>query len=655
MVEGEKDSYGKSPNYGRIGLESVDINSEKEAITNSKEAEVIECTLMRADQTGGPKDGRETWSKKVDFLLSVIGFCIDLANVWRFPYLCYKNGGGAFLIPYIIMLVVGGIPLFYMELALGQYNRTGAITLWKKLCPLFKGIGWAVVMIAFYVDFYYNVIISWAFYYFFASFTTVLPWSHCDNEFNTELCFLPTEGPEYFVPLMAYNDSMSDLPEGFGIDFNGTTQYVYINKTVSAATEYFERGVFQLHEADGVSYLGNIRWQLVLCLMAVYIICYFSLWKGIKASGKVVWFTATFPYLVLFILLIRGVTLPGARKGIAYYLIPDWGRLQSSEVWIDAATQIFFSLGPGFGVLLAFSSYNKFNNNVYRDALVTSSINCLTSFGSGFVIFSVLGYMAERQGLEVGEVATEGPGLVFIVYPEALSTMPGSTFWSLIFFAMLITLGLDSSFGGSEAILTGVSDEFPKSIKPHREIFVGCLFAFYFVIGLTMCTQGGPYVVSLLDAYVAGYSILWAVLFEAVAVSWFYGYKRFCGDIAEMLGSGPGPYWRICWPYICPIFLMFNIAFGLYGYKPLTYDDYVYPPWANAVGWMLAISSMSCIPIFAVYILITTPGTLKERLVKATKTPNQRAAREAYDRVGQINGNVADFKLDSSQCKIDHV
>ncbi|XP_070572810.1 sodium-dependent dopamine transporter-like isoform X2 [Ptychodera flava] len=636
-------------------IKKYKLKSEKEAIANSKENEANETSLVKADSTAvsGPKDGRETWSKKVDFLLSVIGFCIDLANVWRFPHLCYKNGGGAFLIPYTIMLIVGGIPLFYMELALGQFNRTGAITLWKKLCPLFKGIGWAVVMIAFYVDFYYNVIISWAFYYFFASFTSVLPWSHCGNKWNTEFCFHPTEGPEYYVPVVEFNESLSKLPDGYGVAYNETDDFVYVNKTVSAATEYFERGVFQLHETDGVDNLGSIRWELVLCLMLVYIICYFSLWKGIKASGKVVWFTATFPYLVLFILLIRGVTLPGASKGIKYYLIPTFSRLKSSEVWIDAATQIFFSLGPGFGVLLAFSSYNKFNNNVYRDALVTSTINCVTSFLSGFVIFSVLGYMANRQGLEVGEVATEGPGLVFIVYPEALSTMPGSTFWSLIFFAMLITLGLDSSFGGSEAILTGVSDEFPKTVKPHREIFVGLLFIFYFLVGLAMCTQGGPYVVTLLDTYAAGCSILFAVFFEAVAVSWFYGVNRFCGDIKEMLGSLPGPYWKVCWAFVSPVFLAFNIVFGLIDYQPLTYDNYEYPPWANALGWLMAASSMAAIPIFVVYILIITPGSMKERLVKAIRTPNQRAAREAYDRVGQINGNVADYKMEDA--KVDHV
>lgn len=114
-------------------------------------------------------------------------------------------------------------------------------------------------------------------------------------------------------------------------------------------------------------------------------------------------------------------------------------------MWVDAATQVFFSLGPGFGVLLAFASYNRFHNNVYRDALLTSAVNSATSFLAGFVIFSVLGYMAHHKQVEVKDVAAEGPGLVFIVYPEAIATFPGAPFFSLMFFLMLLTLGLDSS------------------------------------------------------------------------------------------------------------------------------------------------------------------------------------------------------------------
>uniref|UniRef100_A0A8C5Q915 Transporter n=1 Tax=Leptobrachium leishanense TaxID=445787 RepID=A0A8C5Q915_9ANUR len=145
---------------------------------------IIQLPLFEEDQE------REQWGKKIDFLLSVIGFSVDLANVWRFPYLCYKNGGGAFLIPYTLFLIIAGMPLFYMELALGQYNREGAATVWK-ICPVFKGVGYTVILIALYVGFYYNVIIAWSLYYLASSFTFELPWTTCGNEWNSPNCTDP--------------------------------------------------------------------------------------------------------------------------------------------------------------------------------------------------------------------------------------------------------------------------------------------------------------------------------------------------------------------------------------------------------------------------------------------------------------------------------
>lgn len=218
---------------------------------------------------------------------------------------------------------------------------------------------------------------------------------------------------------------------------------------------FSRRNVLEQYKSQGLEGMGNLKPSLAICVFGVFVLVYFSLWKGVKSTGKAVWFTALAPYFVLIVLLFRGISLPGAGEGIRYYLTPQWQKLMETKVWIDAASQIFFSLGPGFGTLLALSSYNKFNNNCYRDALLTSSINCLTSFLAGFVIFSVLGYMAHVQNVDIDKVGLEGPGLVFIVYPEAISLMAGSTFWSIIFFLMLITLGLDSTFGGLEAMITG--------------------------------------------------------------------------------------------------------------------------------------------------------------------------------------------------------
>uniref|UniRef100_A0A4W3J0D1 Transporter n=1 Tax=Callorhinchus milii TaxID=7868 RepID=A0A4W3J0D1_CALMI len=533
---------------------------------------------------------RENWGKKADFLFSVIGYAVDLGNVWRFPYICYQNGGGAFLIPYLLMAVFGGIPLFYMELAIGQYHRNGAISIWRKICPIFKGIGYAICIISLFVAFYYNTIMSWAVYYLYFSFTTELPWARCNNGWNTLNC------TNYFHK-------------------KNTT---WTKSSTSPAEEFFTRKVLQVHRSSGLGDLGGVSWQLALCLLFIFTVVYFSIWKGVKTSGKVVRVTATFPYVVLVILLIRGATLPGAWRGILFYIKPEWSKLLTRQVWVDAAAQVFFSLGPGFGVLLAFASYNKFNNNFYKDALVTSAINCMTSLFSGCVIFTVLGYMAEMRNEKVEDVAKDtGASLLFITYAEAIATMPGSTFFAIIFFVMLITLGLDSTFAGLEGVVTAVLDEYAELLRNRREWLVLGLVIVCYLGALSTLTYGGAYVVKLFEEYATGAAVITVVFLEAIAVSWFYGMKRFCRDIKEMLGFSPGWFWQICWVAISPIFLMFIIASFLSTPPVLKLYNYTYPYWTAVVGYCIGTSSFICVPTYMVYKIVITPGTFKQRILKS--------------------------------------
>ncbi|KAJ7405039.1 Sodium-dependent noradrenaline transporter [Willisornis vidua] len=448
------------------------------------------------------------------------------------------------------------MPLFYMELALGQYNREGAATVWK-ICPVFKGVGYAVILIALYVGFYYNVIIAWSLYYLFSSFTFELPWTNCDNSWNSPNC----TDPKLF--------NASVLGNGEQNSWNG----------------------------DSPQNPGNSTFEMAV----------------LAYVPTVVWITATLPYVVLFVLLIHGITLPGAYNGINAYLHIDFRRLKEATVWIDAATQIFYSLGAGFGVLIAFASYNKFDNNCYRDALLTSTINCVTSFISGFAIFSILGYMAHEHKVKIEDVATEGAGLVFILYPEAISTLSGSTFWAVVFFIMLLTLGIDSSMGGMEAVITGLADDF-HILKQHRKLFTFGVSFGTFLLALFCITNGGIYVLTLLDTFAAGTSILFAVLMEAIGVSWFYGVDRFSEDIQQMMGFKPGLYWRLCWKFVSPAFLLFVVIVSIINFKPLTYDDYTFPLWANRIGWGIALSSMILVPAYIIYKFMNVRGTFKEQL-----------------------------------------
>ncbi|XP_067578295.1 sodium- and chloride-dependent creatine transporter 1-like [Pseudorca crassidens] len=334
-------------------------------------------------------------------------------------------------------------------------------------------------------------------------------------------------------------------------------------------------------------------------------------------APQVVYFTATFPYVVLVVLLVRGVLLPGAVDGIIYYLKPDWSKLASPQVWIDAGTQIFFSYAIGLGALTALGSYNRFNNNCYKDAIILALINSGTSFFAGFVVFSILGFMATEQGVHISKVAESGPGLAFIAYPRAVTLMPVAPLWAALFFFMLLLLGLDSQFVGVEGFITGLLDLLPASYYFcfQREISVALCCTLCFVIDFSVVTDGGMYVFQLFDYYSAsGTTLLWQAFWECVVIAWVYGADRFMDDVACMIGYRPCPWMKWCWSFFTPLVCMGIFIFNTVYYKPLVYNNtYVYPWWGEAMGWGFALSSMLCVPLHLLGCLLRAKGTVAER------------------------------------------
>ncbi|KAK2841396.1 hypothetical protein Q7C36_012975 [Tachysurus vachellii] len=556
------------------------------------------------DEAEGKPPQREKWASKLDFLLSVAGGFVGLGNVWRFPYLCYKNGGGAFLIPYFIFLFGGGLPVFFLEVALGQFTSEGGITCWEKLCPIFTGIGYASIVIVSLLNIYYIVILAWGLYYLLQCLQRELPWARCRHSWNTPNCVEDTIRKNKTLWLSAN-----------------------ITNFTSPVTEFWERNVLSL--SSGIDEVGELKWDLALCLLAVWVICFFCIWKGVKSTGKVVYFTATFPFLMLIVLLVRGVTLPGAAEGIKFYLYPDLSRLQDPEVWIDAGTQIFFSYAICLGAMTSLGSYNKYKYNCYRDCLLLGCLNSGTSFVSGFAIFSILGFMAQEQGVAIADVAESGPGLAFIAYPKAVTMMPLPTFWAILFFIMLLLLGLDSQFVEVEGQITSLVDLYPSLLRKgyRREIFIAVICVISYLVGLTMVTNGGMYVFQLFDYYAAsGVCLLWVAFFECVAVAWVYGADNFYDAIEEMIGYRPNSWMKWSWMLITPVLCVGCFVFSLVKYKPLTYNKvYEYPDWSIGIGWCLALASMICIPMVVVVKIIQSDGSLIER-IKAVAAPVKGAS-----------------------------
>ncbi|XP_039670492.1 sodium- and chloride-dependent GABA transporter 3-like [Perca fluviatilis] len=568
----------------------------------------------REDQRSAAVRGQ--WASKTEYILVVAGNVVGLGNVWRFPYLCYKNGGGAFLVPYSLLAVVCGIPLFLLETSLGQFTQEGFITCWGKLCPLAQGIGYGCFMMKLY-DFSYILVQVWALFYLVFSCRSQLPWASCDNTWNTANC----------LGLQTFNSS------------NVTAKRT---NTTSAATEFWERRV--LGVSGGIEELGSVRWELALCLLACWVICYLSIWKGVRSSGKVAYFTATFPYVMLLVLLIRGLTLPGAWDGIYFYLYPDLNRLANLEVWLEAGSQIFFSYSLTIGTLNVLGSYNNYNNNCYKDCFWLCLLNSGTSFVAGFVVFSVLGFMAQKQGVSVDTVAESGPGLAFIAYPQATALMPFPQFWTVCFFLMLILLTVDTHFVTVECVITSVSDLFPKLLRASlkHEIFVLVICSSFFLMHLTLVTEGGIYIFQLIDYYGCTRAChYFMAVCQCLALGWIYGADRIFNIIKDMTGQRPSVFFKLCWNYIVPLLSLSSFILYLVDYQNIRINDwYVYPDWAYALGWVMTLSSVLMVPLWAAGQMCLTAGTFRQRLSILCRPANDAALQKESEKLKEEEGMV---------------
>ncbi|XP_005095896.1 sodium-dependent proline transporter isoform X2 [Aplysia californica] len=604
---------------------------------------------MTEKQNGEAERGN--WSGKLDFFLSAVGYAVGLGNVWRFPYLAYKNGGASFLFPYIIMLIIAGLPLFFIELAIGQFTSEGPITCWR-MAPAFMGIGYAMVIVSAVVSIYYNMIIAYAIYYMLVSFVSLdeeLPWKKCDQAWNTDMCRyekLPrltgdNETQQYetlyeylynktcvqnmMIPAAyddynqaaGYSKMYDEFLDGFLKKFNVSSVVItpmriteydgYTNcafKYTTPSEEYYERYV--LNQADNVNLndIGPVSLKLILTLLLAWILIFGCLMKGIKTSGKVVYFTATFPYVILIVLLIRGLTLTGFEEGVEFYVIPDWNKLTDATIWGAAATQIFYSLGIGFGGLLTMASYNKFKNNCFRDAVLVACINCGTSIFAGFAIFSLLGHMAYVTNKKVQDVATSGAGLAFIAYPDGITRLPAAPVWAFLFFFMILTLGMDSQFAMMETVISAISDIFPNFLRRKKTPFTFIVCMIGFLLGIPLCTEGGGRVLTLMNDYSGSYNLMIIALFELICLCYIYGIKKFRLDIEMMIGAKSDYfwwYWYATWAFISPAAVIFIVVVSAIQYVPSKYEGTEILDWAEGIGWLMVVAPIAAFLFVGLY------------------------------------------------------
>jgi len=450
---------------------------------------------------------RERWGNRTLFLFAAIGSAIGLGNIWRFPYMTYEYGGGAFLIAWIIGLIIMGIPWLMMEFGMGRYFQKGAPGVFESIGKKWEWVGWWPVFVAFLIVCYYTVVLAWALRYVIGSFT--MDW--------------------------------------------GTGQ-----AAAEGAGDYFFSNILQI--SSGPTELGAPVLLTLVLLAVIWVIMFFIMYKGAAVIGKIAVWTVSIPWALLVILLIRGVTLPGAVEGLNYYLTPDFGVLASGDVWFAAFSQIAFTLSVGMAGMFAYGSFVAKKADISNSALITSFSNCATSFFAGFAVFSIVGFLMQGLGVAVEDVSASGLGLAFVTFPAGISMMPAlNGLVGVIFFLCIFFLGLDSAFflahGGVAAPLR---DKFGWSLPKSTAIV--CIAAF--LIGILFTTAGGLYWLDMIDRAVSFYGLLLTGILATLVVGWVFGAKKLREHINETSDFKVGVWFDWMIKVVVPAGLLFVVIYG---------------------------------------------------------------------------------------------
>jgi neurotransmitter:Na+ symporter, NSS family len=463
-----------------------------------------------ADLSSG---SRETWGSQLGFIMAAVGSAIGLGNIWRFSYMAYDNGGGAFLIPYLIALFTAGIPLMILEFGIGHERIGSAPLAFSKISRRWEWLGWwAVTFVMFGIVLYYTVIISWCLNYLV--FSLSLSWG---------------DDPDTF----------------FFQQFLGLT--------------------------SGPSEVGTIQVPILIGLAVIWflngIIVYRGVTRGIELANKIF---MPLLFVLMAILVFWSLTLEGAADGIRVYLTPDFTALTKPKVWIDAFSQIFFTLSLGFGIMIAYASYLPKRSDLTRSALAIALINCGFSVFAGFAVFSMLGYMAYHSQVPVTEVVTQSIGLAFVAYPKAISLLPGGSVFGVLFFTSLVVAGLSSSVSIIEAFTSATVDKFAWD-RRHVVIVISVMG---FLGGMMFTARGGLFWLDIVDHFLTHYGLVVVGLLEALLVGWFFHIEKLQKHINAVSQMKLGPWWAILIKFFVPLVLVVILGGDLMSDLSKPYGDY---------------------------------------------------------------------------------
>ncbi|XP_069104786.1 LOW QUALITY PROTEIN: sodium- and chloride-dependent glycine transporter 2-like [Argopecten irradians] len=563
------------------------------------------------------------WSSRKEFIISLLGYSLGLSDIWRVPYITYRNGGGAFLIPYVFFMLVCGLPLYFLEIMTSQFSGKGTWRVWD-FCPLFRGFGITFLFLNWILAVYIMLRKAWIIEYIVASCSVELPWSSCGNAWNTPGCVHAGSPPGQLGPkgYVEYNNTNTTITAYTTITsvsgVNNDSSLIYM----SSAEEFWNYKVLDI--SSGIGDIGKLNWKYLLYLVASHVVIWLSLVKSVQSIGKMMYITTITPIVLTIIIWIRALTLPGATSGMAYFITPDFNRLAHSEVWIEAAFMAFYTLGPGWGGLAMYGSHNRFNDNCFRDATINTMVTVIYGLFNGLVTFSVIGVLSHESGIPFDKVITSGGfSLGFVAFPQAVTYFPAPQVWAVLFFVVLLLPGLDSQTIMLEPILCVLEETFPKTIGKRRIPLLTAVTVIIFILGIPLVSQAGVYMFQLLDWYAGTWTVLLIALTEAVVFAWVYGGDRLSRDVRLMLGRPLPMFVRVTTAFVTPIALLFLVTVSVFKYKPPRYGTYEYPDYAQAIGWCTAILSLIPFFVYMTWLVTQQKGSLTERFASLLKPSAQ--------------------------------
>lgn len=448
-------------------------------------------------------DQKNQWDSQLSFIMAMIGSAIGLGNIWRYPYVVYTNGGGAFLIPYIISIIFMAFPYLLLEYSLGYNFKTSLPNIFKKIQSKLECVGWFICLVPYFILMYYIVILAWDLVYFCLSFT-----------------------------------------RGWG-----------------ANTDYFFTTTL-LHSTTSLSGISDIIIPILLALLVMWFILWYISHQNLSDGiGKYSKFLIPTLVIIMVIIVFVSLTLPGANVGYNNLFEPNWITILDYNIWLVAAGQILFSLSLGWGVVTTYSSYLPEGSNLIKNGLIVTISNCGFELFTAIGVFSILGFMSVNQGIPLENLVTEGSGLIFVAFPQIFNVM-GDIAYIIgpLFFLCVLFAGITTTISLLEPLTYAISNKF--NINRKRTVTILCLIGF--VISIIFSTGLGNYLLTLADSFLNQFAVLFGIILECLIVGWLYSIDKLLNIINQNTRFKMGNIWIYFIKFIIPIIFLSIWIVGLY-------------------------------------------------------------------------------------------